>query len=376
MKIPRFAYIYLIIIIVFAGCSNRKTLEDYFVKKYTLDFSNIPDLKSSIKSLRSIRTRETIGLDDYLILEDRYKKMLYYFDKTTLQYAKSLKLVDLKGNQAQFVNVLDSSDNYLILTEVNDVYNLVKIENSMQKNYIYEAKEKFYPNTISNKELNFINDSQFIAFNWQKIAKYPYTQYNADYNSTPIFGYYTIKKSGELKYDSSIMITPLLTISNHKTYSRYFPKATMRKKEELFLSYECSDSLYKINLQSNHLVRTKLKSAYPFSPIRIDSLTFFTNKPRFDSISKLQSEVTGLIYDKYRDVVYRILKVPIINNKVSTIIHKYILQVMKPNFDLIAELEVPENYDFEFINEEGYHFLIKSDLKKKKKTYAIYNFVP
>lgn len=365
----------ILILSSYISCEKSTSIYNYKLKSYTIDFSNITDFKSSIKSLKYLNTNDRFGLENFLIFEDRFKKILYFFDKSNYKFIKKLNLIDMNSNQVQFVSSIDSHFNYFVLYNNDIDYSLLKIQGSEVLKYEYKNNLLFYPANYTNKELNWINDSQFLAFNWLKIAKYPYALYHKDYNSTPIFGYYSIRNSGLLAYDSSIGVQPIFPISNSINYVDYFPRFTLRLKKDLYFQYACSDSMYRINLLNGNLNRGRIVGNYPYSPIALDSIAQYHSKTKYDSIAKIQVSSTGIYYDRFRDLLYRIILQP--NSKIEDQTkYDLIIQIISPNLELLNEFLLPRGYRPEYINSDGIHFLVNNDFKNKRKTYEIYNFLP
>lgn len=296
---------------------------------------------------------------EYLVFLNPESNEINYFDYLTREHAGSTNLTN-EGEKYHgfYVHNFDSifllekySGNILLIDSTGKLMekyrwlrgNFDDFTRPPGNNFIYE------PYTYSFNPIVY-NNGQIYVPNWS----YSIPQVNDSYGKSVNFSHlnevsthfiYSINEGSVTKINNNTGIWPESYTGEHCFLpSGVFPSRAINNKNELVFSFGADPFIYIYN--SGHLIRKELaKSKYPYKFEELENIRTI-NPENWARLEVEQSVYWGILYDKFRDVYYRIYRHPLnYKNKDGSINkvfdNEWSVIILDNEFSIIGETKMP-----------------------------------
>lgn len=329
-------YKYFIIILVLISCNSKnkiQNIDDLNVTKKTF----IIDSNTNYSFLTLDYYISGDGREYFFNLDSKNSSLVIY-DYVT---SKKIKKINIPSNIMGFL--VHSLDSIFLLAYMDNILLLIDssgtTKNRWDLNTLIHDSIKYEAWANNFMRLFYINNKLYIytlpVVKLKEVVKFPLLS---------IFS---------LKCDTLTLEKKLLNFTKKYhdfNYMTYYPFITLNNDNDIIISYEIEDSIYVI---TNEFLEYKYYSKSNF----IDSFKVFNQSKwynkKYNNSYHIEAPTYGqVIYDKYRNIYYRIVKhgqdeVNKDGSKNDYFDRSWSIIVLDSNFKIIKEIYMqPKNYRF------------------------------
>ncbi len=382
--IKKYIYLILVFAIVFLfSCSNKKeSLNDKVnIKPLSLIISKEKKIKipSNINYLSFLSQIKKQNDTTFLFKVRTHTKEngIDVFDFTHSKYIKSYILPkDGPNGIDKIKGFFYVNKDSIIIIGTKDI-----VIYSPKNNNIFYRKvfsEKYLPVSVSNLTKPIFKNNEFY------FVKHAFTPPNNNkFFSTNIITKYNLNTN------------ELIDIPNSNFSSPYFDKCWTHydiahshtfNNDKFICSFAIDDSIYVINTKNNLKKSFLMKSDYKIK--KVDALNCSKIKSKERNQKYTNYYYSSIAYDKYKNIYYRFLILPIKNfnpkNKYKRINRQFVISIFDDKFNKIGESKIfnikPKYINFDwFITKEGLWISSsnpnKQDYNENYMTYQLFKYV-